>query len=232
MNHRHSSFRSIAASTPPQPSVEHGDDARRHPSAEHRGHGPFHDLLAWVFFAGRRRSIYQRLAILSGARVGDQTLDVGCGDGYLTRIMAEAVGPAGTSYGVDPSSDAIAAARRRTTLANCVFTEGTAQSIDAPNSSYDCVVSSLMLHHLPEPDRPAAIAEMARVLRPGRTLLVGEFRPPTTPLVRQLISPVASRNMQTNPLQMLPPMLSDAGLSDIETFELRPWVHVVRGRKL
>jgi len=54
-------------------------------------------------------------------------LDVGCGTGYFTRVMAQAVMPAGTARGVDPSSEVIARARRRTRQANCTFSEGTAE---------------------------------------------------------------------------------------------------------
>jgi len=66
------------------------------------GQGPVHDVLASAFFAGRRRHVYRELALRSGARPGDRVLDVGCGDGYLTRIMAEAVAPDGRASGVDP----------------------------------------------------------------------------------------------------------------------------------
>jgi ubiquinone/menaquinone biosynthesis C-methylase UbiE len=45
--------------------------------------------------------------------------------------------------------------------------EGIAEALDAPDGSYDVVVSSLMIHHLPERLRPQATREIFRVLRPG-----------------------------------------------------------------
>jgi len=81
--------------------------------------------------------------------------------------MAEAVTSAGTAMGGDPSREAIARARRLTRVANCTFSEGIAQALDAPDRSYDVVVSSLVVHHLPETLRPPALREMVRVLRPG-----------------------------------------------------------------
>jgi ubiquinone/menaquinone biosynthesis C-methylase UbiE len=39
------------------------------------------------------------------------------------------------------------------------------------------VTSTLAIHHIPEPERPAAFAEMYRALRPGGRLLVADFRP-------------------------------------------------------
>jgi len=120
-----------------------------------------------LFFGGRRRRVFGRLAALSGVRPGDKVLDVGCGTGYFTRVMAEAVASGGTVVGVDPSREVIARARRVTRMANCTFSEGTAEALDAAGGSYDAVVSSLMIHHLPETLRPQAIREMFRVLRDG-----------------------------------------------------------------
>jgi ubiquinone/menaquinone biosynthesis C-methylase UbiE len=47
-----------------------------------------------------------------------------------------------------------------------------------PERSFDVVTSTLAAHHMPEAARPAAFGEMYRVLRPGGTLLVADFRPP------------------------------------------------------
>jgi len=95
----------------------------------------------------------------------DRVLDVGCGTGYFTRMMAGAVTFAGPAMAVDPSREAIARARRLTRVANCAFSDGIAQALDAPDGSYDVVVSSLVVHDPPETLRPPALPEMVRVLR-------------------------------------------------------------------
>ncbi len=56
--------------------------------------------------------------------------------------------------GVDPSREAIARARRLTRVANRAFSERVAQALDAPDGSYDVVVSSLVVNHLPDTLRP------------------------------------------------------------------------------
>jgi hypothetical protein len=56
--------------------------------------------------------------------------------------------------GVDSSREAIARARRLTRVANRAFSEGVAQALDAPDGSYDIVVSSLVVNHLPDTLRP------------------------------------------------------------------------------
>ncbi len=185
----------------------------------HRGH----ELLVGVFFGGRRRRVYTELAERSGARPGDQVLDVGCGNGYFTRVMAGAVAPGGTAVGVDPSASSIARARQVTRAGNCTFSLGIAEDLDMEDGSVDVVVSSLMLHHLPEELRARAIGEMHRVLRPGGRLLVADFRPPASRLAGLLIAPMTSPAMRGSPMQLVEPMVGAAGFAEVHVGVARPW---------
>lgn len=193
-------------------------------------YGGSYDAFAAVFFGGRRRVVYRRLAILSGVRPGDRVLDVGCGAGYFTRIMAAAAAP-GSAVGLDASDSGIARARRVTPQPNCTFVGGIAEAVDAADGSYDVVVTSLMLHHLPEDVRPRAIAEMYRVLRPGGRLLLADFRPPSSRLGRRLVGAVTGPGMQHNAVDLLEPMAREVGFDEIAVGDVRPWMHYVRGRK-
>ena len=152
--------------------------ADSHTSGALLRHGRSHDMATAVLFGGRRRQVFTRLAGLSGARPGDRVLDVGCGTGYFTRVMARAVAPSGTAEGIDPSPEGITRARRITRPVNCTFSQGVGEALDAGDGAYDVVVSSLMIHHLPDELRPQAIREMLRVLRTGGRVLVADFRPP------------------------------------------------------
>jgi ubiquinone/menaquinone biosynthesis C-methylase UbiE len=194
-------------------------------------HRRSHDIFGAIFWGGRRRGALTWLAAESGARAGDAVLDVGCGSGDFTRVMAAAVAPGGTAQGVDPSEEAILNAQRLTRLPNCRFSDGIAESLDAPDRSYDVVVSSLMIHHLPEALRPQAIGEMFRVLRPGGSVLIAEFRPPSSRIGRRLIGGLHSPAMAENRIDLLEPMVRETGFEQLRSGDLRPWTHYVKAEK-
>jgi ubiquinone/menaquinone biosynthesis C-methylase UbiE len=212
----HAGDRNAAAETPP---MLHGS-------------GRTYDICAAVFFGGRRRRVFGLLAAESGARAGHRVLDVGCGTGYFTRMIAQAVAPGGTAHGVDPSAEAISHAWRTTQIDNCTFATGVAEALDAPEGSYDIVVSSLVIHHLPEALRPLATSEMFRVLRPGGSVLVAEFRPPASRIGRRVIKGLTGhRTMAENRVDLLEPMIRAAGFDQLRSGEIRPWTYYIQARR-
>jgi SAM-dependent methyltransferase len=94
-----------------------------------------------------------------------RTLDVGCGEGRLCRIMAE-MGIETT--GLDPTDALIAYAR--SAHPNGRYVEASAQNMPFTDASFDLVVSCLSLIDIP--NYRAAIIEMVRVLEPGGTLMI------------------------------------------------------------
>jgi SAM-dependent methyltransferase len=110
-------------------------------------------------------------------RVGEgrfaAALDVGCGEGRFCRMLAES-GIA--AVGVDPTEVLVAEARRRDPQGD--YRIGRAERLDFPEASFDLVVSYLSLIDIP--DLGPAIAEMARVLRPGGSLLIANLTSFTT----------------------------------------------------
>lgn len=97
-------------------------------------------------------------------RRGRTWLDVGCGTGALSQTILTDAEPS-TVRGIDPSADFVATARRRVKDSQVEFTVGDAGSIEAPDSSYDYVVSGLVINFIP--DVASAIVEMGRVARSG-----------------------------------------------------------------
>ncbi|MFF3599058.1 class I SAM-dependent methyltransferase [Kitasatospora indigofera] len=197
-------------------------------------HGRGYEVFTDLAFGGRRNHVFARLVELSAARPGDHVLDVGCGTGYLTRRVAQAVAPGGTALGVDPSTKVIAHARRlaeQDGRDNCTFRRGIAEELDAPAASFDAVVSSLMVHHLPAALRQRALAEIHRVLRPGGRLMVADFRPPRGRIGRHLVGAVTGPAMELNPIGELEGLVRQAGFEDVATGDLHPWIHYVTATK-
>jgi ubiquinone/menaquinone biosynthesis C-methylase UbiE len=186
-----------------------------------------YELVAAVGFLGRRRRIFDQLVALSGARAGDRVLDVGCGTGYLTGRTAHAVGPAGRVVGVDPSEPVIAYARR-VRPPNCAFHIAGGEAVPEPDASFDVVVSSLAIHHIPPQVRPAALREMYRVLRPGGLLMIADFRPPSGKAASHLVGAVGGHAMQHNPVDQLVGLVSDAGFEVTGTGDIGFWLHGMR----
>ncbi|MDQ2974672.1 MAG: methyltransferase domain-containing protein [Acidobacteriota bacterium] len=97
-----------------------------------------------------------------------RVLDVGCGPG----VMVEAVlARGGTFDGRDLSPEMIHESRERFGhLANVSFKEGNIEKMDLPDESFDQVIAMAVIEYLKSPDR--ALAEIARVLRPGGVAVI------------------------------------------------------------
>ncbi len=118
-------------------------------------------------------ALEQRLLLgLVGDPAGRRILDAGCGDGALACTLA-ARGAVVT--GVDPDPAMLAAARGRADRAGVqpTFVAGRVDRLPFPDASFDVVVAVTVLCFVP--DAAGAVREMARVLRPGGRLVIGEL---------------------------------------------------------
>jgi arsenite methyltransferase len=101
---------------------------------------------------------------------GGTALDVGSGPGNVTASLGHAAGPDGLALGVDISEPMLARAVRSEAGSNVGFIRADAQRLPLRDNTVDAVVSLAVLQLIPNP--AAALAEMARVLRPGGRLAV------------------------------------------------------------
>jgi SAM-dependent methyltransferase len=99
---------------------------------------------------------------------GEVVLDLGSGGGIDVILSAKRVGPDGTAYGLDMTDEMLALARRNAVEAgvrNVHFLKGMIEDVPLPAGSVDVVISNCVINL--STDKPAVLAEMARVLKPG-----------------------------------------------------------------
>ncbi len=111
-----------------------------------------------------------RRVVEATVRSGDRVLEVGVGTGLLAELGAPL---AETYVGVDYSGAMLEKAARRvaeTRLDNVRLCWGDAVNLTFADDSFDAVVSSFTLAHVGPKERPQALSEMFRVLRPGGRL--------------------------------------------------------------
>jgi SAM-dependent methyltransferase len=95
---------------------------------------------------------------------GLRWLDVGCGNGAFTEMIADRCAPMSLA-GVDPSEGQLAFARSRPALRSADFRAADAMALPYADDSFDAAVMPLVIFFLPDPAK--GVAEMARVVRPG-----------------------------------------------------------------
>jgi arsenite methyltransferase len=112
-----------------------------------------------------------RLARLAGVVPGARVVDVACGSGASALLLARELGC--VTVGVDLGARAIEQARRATPPgARASFLLGDAEALPLPDAGFDVALSECSLCTFP--DKPRAIAEMARVVRPGGTIAIAD----------------------------------------------------------
>lgn len=172
-------------------------------------------LMLWTSFNGKRiaaRQLVDRAGLKADARV----LDVGCGRGLLLIEAAKRLKD-GRAVGLDiwntedlsgNRADATEANAKVEGLADRVeLVDGNAMRMPFGDGSFDAVLSSLCLHNLYKPEeRAAALAEIARVLKPGGLALIQDFR--HTAQYAKVLAEAGlqvERRRLVNPLLMFPP---------------------------
>lgn len=174
---------------------------------------PLYDpLLKWVMRETRLKTeMIQHAAIGAGTRV----LDVGCGTGTLT-IMAHAAQPDASYTGLDGDPQVLAAARAKSAGMGIAWEHGLAQKLPYPDSWFDRVLSSLVLHHLDSSGKQLALREVHRVLAPGGQMILLDFTAPKAWPTRMQAA-IMSHLEQTsdNFAGRIPDYLSRAGFDSV-----------------
>ncbi|MEO8751645.1 MAG: class I SAM-dependent methyltransferase [Casimicrobiaceae bacterium] len=118
---------------------------------------------------------WHRYAFARRFVTGRRVLDVACGEGYGSALLAAV---AGSVVGVDIAQSAIAhASAAYAGRANLNFAQGSAAAVPIADGAVDVVVSFETIEHLPHADQPRMAAEIARVLAPDGMLILSAPNP-------------------------------------------------------
>ncbi len=157
---------------------------------------------------------------------GLRWLDVGCGNGAFTEVIAQRCAPASID-GIDPSLGQLAFARTRPATADARYRQGDAMHLPYPDHAFDVAVMALVIFFVPDP--ASGVAQMVRTVRPGGTVAAyawdmhgGGF--PLEPLTGELrraghpVTPPPS--VEASRLVTMRALGESAGLEDIETRQI------------
>jgi ubiquinone/menaquinone biosynthesis C-methylase UbiE len=145
-----------------------------------------YDLVVQIMALGQAGRLRRKTIEFARIAPGEHVLDVGCGTGALTLLAKKHTGSTGQVCGLDAAPEMIEVARHKAARqqADVDFRVGVIEQLPYPDGSFDAVLSSLMMHHLPADLKPLALAEIRRVLRrpdavsgkPNGRLVIVDFR--------------------------------------------------------
>jgi ubiquinone/menaquinone biosynthesis C-methylase UbiE len=158
---------------------------------------------------------------------GLRWLDVGCGNGAFTERIVERCAPAEV-HGIDPSEGQLTYARTRPALHRVQLQLGDAMALPFPAGRFDAAAMALVLVFVADPAK--AVAEMARVVRPGGMLATymwdmmgGGF--PLEPIFAEVramgIEPAMPAQLKASRIDAMRDLWRTAGVEAVETREIR-----------
>ena len=147
-----------------------------------------YDLMNDLMSAGAHRLWKEFTLSLTGLHTGQRALDVAGGTGDLTTGLAKQVGNSGLVILSDINAAMLGEGRDRMLdagiVGNVACVLANAEKLPFADAQFDCVTIGFGLRNVT--DKPAALEQMRRVLKPGGQLLVLEFSQPVLPFLKPL----------------------------------------------
>ena len=136
----------------------------------------------WLSF-GQHRIWKQMTVQWSGAKSGGVVVDLCCGSGDLTRLLARQVGPTGKVYGVDFSENLLAIAQKHYTWTPINWIEADILHLPFADNTFSAATMGYGLRNVSSISK--ALQELHRVLKPGATAAILDFHRPSQPPIYQ-----------------------------------------------
>jgi ubiquinone/menaquinone biosynthesis C-methylase UbiE len=191
-------------------------DADFVPAAGRHGLTALYDPV--VALTMRERTFRSRLVAQVAAGGPTALLEIGCGTGSLTALLAQAL-PAASITALDPDADVLARAQAKASSPEIRWQGGSATQLPMADTSFDRVVASLVLHHLTTAEKHAALTEARRVLRAGGRLHIADWGAPRDPLMKAAFLALRTldgfERTRAHARGELPALIAQAGFSDV-----------------
>ncbi|RJP50639.1 MAG: methyltransferase domain-containing protein [Anaerolineaceae bacterium] len=193
------------------------NEKRYIPALSFRWLTPLYDpLLKWIM---REETFKRRLIRLANIQPNMSVLDLGCGTGTLT-LMLKRAHPNANVTGMDGDPDVLKIARDKSRGTDIQWDRGFASSLPYPDSTFDRVVTSLVIHHLVTDDKRRAFKEIFRVLKPRGELYVLDFGAPHSTLTRFMITYMRRLEETADNFDgLIPRFVAEAGFGGVKEAE-------------
>lgn len=178
---------------------------------------PLYDLvLKWVMReATFKRKLVQQANIMPGMKA----LDLGCGTGTLTLMLKQAY-PSANVTGMDGDPKVLEIAREKSSSVEIQWDQGFASALRYPDSAFDRVITSLVIHHLVTEDKRRAFQEIYRVLKPHGELYVLDFGAPHSVLGRLITAYMHGLEEAADNFDgLIPHFITEAGFRSLKEAE-------------
>ena len=193
-----------------------GKDSKYIPAFSYSSLTPIYDS---IMRYAMRESVFKN-RLVSQVRLGKDrmVLDLGCGTATLT-ISVKKTFPEAEAVGVDGDAEILKIAKEKINIAVVEITLNRGAVFELPYvaESFDCVLSSLVFHHLTRENKIRSLKEAFRVLKPRGELYVADFGKPQNTLMR-LTSSITRwlEENHDNVKGLLPKMFRNVGFDQVE----------------
>ncbi len=130
-------------------------------------------LIRNLYNSGAENALIRKLVRRVRSARPAAVVEFGCGPGRLVRALSEHSGAADV-VGLDLSPYLLERAQARLSQPNARVLHVDGLSTPAAEASFDVAVAAHYVGHLPEHVRPAAVSEIARVVRPGGRVIIAD----------------------------------------------------------
>ncbi len=148
------------------------------------------DFIENVIFLGRLDSFWQKLVKAAAIQPADKVVDIGCGSGKLTSMLARQLENEGEIVGLDASERMIRICQKNNRNNRLKFMVGVMENLPFQANTFDKVISSLAIHHVPKEAKQKAFSEFKRVLKKGGQLFILDHGKPYNLISKILMFPM------------------------------------------